>query len=131
MISQMIAQEREKLSEIATGLRSQLDIIEREIAGLNAYEAAKAGKATKPKAKPKTHKGQRAPRQGSKRADTLAFVQRNGPSSRSEIINAIGIKGNRSSEMAISNVCTALIKNGELVRHNGKYVAHTGLRAVS
>ncbi len=43
--------------------------------------------------------------------------------SRGEIIQQMGLKGDKSGEMSVSNALTALIKSNQVARRDGKYVA--------
>jgi hypothetical protein len=42
--------------------------------------------------------------------------------SRGEILDKLGLKGNKQGEMSVSNALTALTKTNQVVRKDGKYV---------
>jgi hypothetical protein len=42
---------------------------------------------------------------------------------RGEILERMGLKGDKSGEMSVSNALTALTKANRVVRRDGKYVA--------
>ena len=42
--------------------------------------------------------------------------------SRGEILERIGLKGNKSAQKSVSNALTALTKNSQVFRRDGKYV---------
>ena len=128
--SRYINQERERLSgereqifNQQKGLQKKLDEINREFQAIEAYESAKTGKA----ARPATGKGSRGPRQGrrgSKREGILqAIKQAAGGLSRGELLQSLGLKGDKSGEMSVSNALTALTKSNQVRRDGGKYHA--------
>jgi len=99
--------------------------INRELAAIDAYEAAKNGKAT-----PTRSTGTRRAtpsRRGSKREGIMAVLS-DVPHglTRGEILDRMGLKGNKSGEMSVSNALTALSKSNQVVRKDGKYVASMG-----
>ena len=42
--------------------------------------------------------------------------------SRGEILERMGLKGDKSGEMSVSNALTALTKSNQVARREGKYV---------
>jgi len=40
---------------------------------------------------------------------------------RAELLNATGVKGDKSGEMSVSNALTSLTKGGAFLRNDGKY----------
>src|SRR6266851_3409847 len=60
--------------------------------------------------------------EGSRREGLLALIREN-PSglTRGEILERMGLKGNKSGEMSISNALTALTKGNQVSRQDGKY----------
>ena len=97
-------------------------LVDRELSAIDAYEAAKTGKA--PAA---TRRGTRArplARRGSKR-EALMQVIKDNPSglTRGEILERMGLKGDKSGEMSVSNALTALTKGKQVARKDRKYVA--------
>jgi hypothetical protein len=127
-----IAQERERLhverEEIFNQqheLEGKLADINRELAAIDAYEAAKTGKTVRQPAGPA--RGARArpqARRGSKREALLQLIKDN-PSGlgRGEILERMGLKGDKSGEMSVSNALTALTKANQVTRRDGRYVA--------
>jgi hypothetical protein len=52
----------------------------------------------------------------------LALIRENaGGLTRGEIIERMGLKGNKSGEMSVSNALTALTKGNQVSRRDGKY----------
>ncbi len=129
--AELMQQERERLSrereEIANQqreLETKLAAISRELEGIDAYEAARSGKlipaarqARGPRARPQA-------RRGSRREALLTLIKENpGGLSRGEILQQMGLKGDKAAEMSVSNALTALTKTNQLSRREGKYTA--------
>jgi hypothetical protein len=131
----VIQQEREHLHREREELQKRLAEIDREFAAIDAYEATKAGKAKASarqkaravgtRAATRTGNQRRNPAmpRGSKR-DALLEIIRENPAGlrRREILTRMGLKGNKSGEMSVSNALTALTKAHQLGRKDGKYV---------
>jgi uncharacterized protein len=116
-----IHQERDSLLADKSAIEQRLTQLSRDMQAIDAYAAAKAGKVTTPRSRRAA--GTNGARPGSRRkaiAEVLnAYPQGLG---RGELLELLGVKGNKSGEMAVSNALTALIKNNTLARHDGKYV---------
>ena len=122
----VITKDKERLNSERAAIRGQqrelekkLAEIDREYAAIDAYEAAKSGKAAR-----QTSKGRAAPsRRGSKRDAIIAVLQANPDGlTRGELLEKMGLKGNKSGEMSVSNALTALSKSNQVARKDGKYV---------
>ncbi len=112
--------EREKIFNLQHELQTKLDEINREFAAIDAYEAAKAGKTVR---QPAARGPQRA-RRGSKREQLLELInQHPGGLARKDILERMGLKGDKSGEMSVSNALTALTKANQVVRRDGLYFA--------
>jgi len=131
-----IKTERKRLNDERKGLVAQqreaekkLADIDRELAAIGAYETAKAGKAAKPAASAprKARAARKAPagaRRGSRREPILNLLAENSAGlSRGELLEKMGLKGDKSGEMSVSNALTALSKGKQVARKDGKYVA--------
>ena len=124
-----ITRERERLNserEAILAKRAELDAqlaeINREFKAIEAYEAAKSGKALR-------QSGPRAAgtRRSSKRDGILAVLADIPHGlTRGELLQKLGLKGNKAGEMSVSNALTALTKANQVVRKDGKYIASTG-----
>jgi len=122
-----IASERDRLAnrkltlvEQQRQLAQDIAAVDAEFRAINAYERAKTGQ-TERKSNGATHT--RRPRSGSKRTEILEIVSANNGMSRGQIIDALGVRGDKSGEMSISNALTALSKAQQVVRENGQYFA--------
>ncbi len=132
MIEQRFAEvmkdERERLHREREGvftqqqeLETKLKDINRELAAIDAYEAAKTGKqaALQPRS---ARGGRRQARRGSRREALLQLISQNPDGlSRGEILERMGLKGDKSGEMSVSNALTALTKSNQVSRSGGKY----------
>ena len=109
--------EREAIFTQQQDLETKLAGINRELSAIDAYEAAKTGK-------PVTTT-RRAPtgRAGSKRGQLLEAIRAGGGLTRGEILEKMGLKGNKAGEMSVSNSLTALTKANQVSRREGKYHA--------
>ena len=124
-----IAKERERLhAERETiftqqhELETKLAEINREFAAVEAYEAAKSGKAL-PAGRSTGARKPQAARSGSKREGILKVIKEHPGLTRGELLDKMGLKGNRSGEMSVSNALTGLTKGKQVVRQDGKYIA--------
>src|SRR5215216_1274962 len=125
--------ERDDVHRQQQELENKLAEIERELEAIDAYESAKTGKAKTGKASAPARRqaGSRrarsqAPR-GSRREALLQTIREN-PSGlrRGEILERMGLKGDKAGEMSVSNALTALTKSNQVSRHEGKYFAQGG-----
>ena len=122
-----VAKERERLNNERQAvfqqqkeLENKLAEIDRELAAVGAYEAAKTGRGGQGRGGARG--GTRA-RRGSKREQLLEII-RSAPNgvSRGEILQQMGLKGDKSGEMSVSNALTALAKSNQVSRREGRYV---------
>ena len=112
---------RDKAVQKKREVEQELEAIERELAAIEAYEKAKGGSARAAKAKRPA--ARRAPR-GEKRAAVIEVVSKHPDGlSRGEILNLMGVKGDKSSEQSVSNALSALMKQSQLVKKDKKYVS--------
>jgi len=116
--------EREQIFNQQHELEGKLADINRELAAIDAYEAAKSGKAPAAARQSRGARARPQARRGSKR-EALMQVIKDNPSglTRGEILDRMGLKGNKSGEMSVSNALTALTKADQVVRRDGRYVA--------
>ena len=111
-----LAREREEISSQQRDLERKLAAIDREFQAVEAYETTKTGRSN----------GRRAPMQrrgrpGSKRDALLDVIRDGNGLSRGEILERMGLKGDKAGEMSVSNALTALTKRNQLRREGGKY----------
>jgi hypothetical protein len=114
--------ERESILAKRGELDAQLAEINREFRAIEAYEAAKSGKASR-QSGPRTT----GTRRGSKRDGIMAALADIPHGlSRGELLEKLGLKGNKSGEMSVSNALTALTKANQVARKDGRYIASMG-----
>ena len=111
--------EREQVFSQQEELQRKLDAINREFAAIEAYETAKTGKA----ARQAPAGRQPRARRGSRREALLELIRQSDGLSRGEILERMGLKGDKSGEMSVSNALTALTKSNQVRREGGKYRA--------
>jgi hypothetical protein len=118
----LVAQQREVEKKLAD--------IDRELRAIGAYETAKTRKAAKPAAAAprKARAARKAPTtrgpRGSKRDAIMEVIKANPTGlARGELLAKMGLKGDKSGEMSVSNALTALTKGKQVARKDGKYIA--------
>jgi hypothetical protein len=111
--------EREQVFSQQEELERRLDALNREFAAIEAYETAKTGKA----ARQASAGRQPRARRGSRREALLELIRQSDGLSRGEILERMGLKGDKAGEMSVSNALTALTKNNQVRREGGKYRA--------
>jgi hypothetical protein len=115
--------EREAIFTEQQELENKLAALNRELAAIDAYEAAKSGKAA-PLRQSGGSRGQRRSPRGSKREAIIELIKQHPAGlSRGELLERLNLKGDKSGEMSVSNALTALTKSNQLARHAGKYRA--------
>src|ERR1044071_7228090 len=88
--------EREQIFTQQEELQRELDAVNREFAAIEAYETAKTGKAARQQAP--TGRQPRA-RRGSRREGLLELIRQNDGLSRGEILERMGLRGDKAGEM--------------------------------
>jgi hypothetical protein len=133
--SERLHREREEVLNQQKELEHKLTEINLELAAIDAYEAAKTGKAPAPRRQRrgpgtsttpvKQSSAQTRPRTqvGSRREALLRVISEN-PTGlrRGEIFERMGLKGDKSAEKSVSNALARLAKNNQVSRREGKYV---------
>jgi len=109
---------------------NEIGALDKEMLAIAAYEDVKAGKTLRQMLSPAQAKarrsrsssnGTRAPRQGSRRFEIIELIGANPDGLvRAGILDQLGVKGDKSGEMSVSNALTALIKNNTLTRNKAK-----------
>ena|SRR5215211_7358496 len=126
---EMVEKERERLTQARKDAETRLqevqnDIakIDREFEAIEAYERVKTGKAQKGVAASKEPNRQHAPR-ASRQQELLELIGQNPDGlTRSEILEELGVKGNKKAEASVSNALNAMKKKGQLRSEGKAYV---------
>jgi len=115
-----IGAERETVFSQQNELEAKLAALNNEMRAIDAYEAAKSGKA--PARQTGTRRASRG-RSGSKREELLQVIRDGDGLTRGEILEKMGLKGDKAGEMSVSNSLTTLTKGNQLMRDGGRYRA--------
>src|SRR5215207_1124577 len=108
--------DRERIVNEQEELQKKLDGINREFQAIEAYEAAKTGKAAPRQSGARQTRARRV----SKREQLFEVIRQGNGLSRGEILAKMGLKGDKSGEMSVSNALTALSKTNQVRRDGGK-----------
>lgn len=104
----------EQLNEQRDKISEEIEALQLELEALSAYEAAKEGK--------KPVKKTRSPRKsGIRQAVMNTIASHPNGISRSDILDVMNAKGNKSAEQSISNALAALKKSGQISGEGGVY----------
>lgn len=116
--------EREQIFKQQHELEGKLEAINNEMRAIDAYEAAKSGKAPAAARQPRGARVRPQARRGSKREALMQVIKDNpGGLARKDILERMGLKGDKAGEMSVSNALTALTKANQVIRRDGRYVA--------
>lgn len=85
-------------------------------------EAAKSGRSLPAPSGSARRRGTQA-RRGSKREALLDLIRQANGITRGEILEKMGLKGDRAGEMSVSNALTALTKSNQIRREGRNYLA--------
>jgi hypothetical protein len=107
--------QRQAIFQQQQELDNKLADIDRELSAIEAYEVAKTGKAAA-RGTSRAPRRNTGGRRGSRREELLNVIRENHGLTRGQILEKLGLKGDKSGEMSISNALTALTKNNQLRR---------------
>lgn len=118
--------EREKLYRQRNEIDDKLTGVEREVGAIEAYRNAKNGTMITSVGRGIQvgyHPHQRR-RRSSRREALLNLIKQNPEGMRrGDILEKMGLKGDKSGEMSVSNALTAMVKKKQVSREGGKYKA--------
>jgi len=112
-----LVKQRETIFTQQHELQRQLDDVNAMLAKFDVFEGKRTAPTTTPTRRASTG------RRGSKREQLLQVIRDGHGLTRGEILEKMGLKGNKSGEMSVSNALTALTKGNQVARRDGKYVA--------
>lgn len=126
---EFVARERERLHRERDAvftqqqeLEAKLAEINRELSAIDAYESAKSGKGSASLHRRRGLGAAARGRRGSKREQLLELIRQHPEGlARKDILEQMGLKGDKSGEMSVSNTLTALTKANQVVRAEGRY----------
>src|SRR5437762_7083249 len=110
----LLTQRRELLAQQQT-IQAQIDELDVMLTKFDVFEGKQARRG-----------GTRRTggvRRGSRRDELLKLIIGSKGLTRGEILEKMGLKGNKAGEMSVSNALTALTKSKQVARRERKYVA--------
>jgi hypothetical protein len=107
--------QRQEIVNQQRALQAQLDELDGMLARFDVFEGKPAQQSQS--------RRRRSGRRGSRREELLRLINQSDGLTRGEILDEMGLKGNKSGEMSVSNALTALTKSKQLTRRDRKYVA--------
>jgi hypothetical protein len=112
--------QRQEILNQQQALQEQIDQLDEMLTKFDVFQGkfAKRGAARKAKTR-----GASGTRRGSKREELLGVIRGGDGLTRGEILEKMGLKGDKSGEMSISNALTALTKRNQVRRDGRKYLA--------
>jgi hypothetical protein len=113
-----LLKQREDLFNQQQALQTQLDEVNAMLRKFDVFE----GKASQPRQQARTSRSPRSAN-GTRRSAVLRVIKEHDGLSRAELLEKMGLKGNKSGEMSVSNALTALTKANQVTRRDRKYVA--------
>lgn len=113
--------QRQELLNQQGALQEQLDQLDEMLTKFDVFEGKYANR--RGARKPVTRRGPSGGRRGSRREELLQVIREGHGLTRGEILDRLGLKGNKAGEMSVSNALTALTKNNQLRRDGRKYLA--------
>jgi len=109
----LLAQRQELLNQ-QNAVQKQLDEVDEMLAKFDVF----AGKRRQPGTR-RASGGRRS----SRREELLKVIKAGHGLTRGEILDKMGLKGNKAGEMSVSNALTALTKSKQVARKDRKYMA--------
>lgn len=106
--------QRQEILDQQRALQAQLDELDGMLERFDVFEGKPAGEPQR--------RRRRSGRRGSRREELLKIIKQSHGVTRGEILDKMGLKGNRSGEMSVSNALTALTKSKQVARRDRKYV---------
>ena len=107
--------QRQELLGQQQAIQAQIDELDVMLTKFDVFEGKQARKGS----------GRRTSggRSGSRREELLRLITGSKGLSRGEILEKMGLKGNKAGEMSVSNALTALTKSKQVSRKDRKYVS--------
>ena len=112
-----LLQQRETIFGQQHELQRQLDEVNEMLRRFDAFE----GKVAPTRRQTQTRRTS-GTRRSSKREELLKVIREGNGLTRGQILEKMGLKGDKAGEMSVSNALTALTKSQQVSRRDGKYV---------
>jgi hypothetical protein len=113
--------QRQELLNQQHAIQEQLDQLDEMLTKFDVFEGKYAKRRGTRKAT--ARRASSGGRRGSKREELLRVIRGGHGLTRGEILEKMGLKGNKAGEMSVSNALTALTKNNQVRRDGRKYLA--------
>lgn len=115
---EQLLQQRQELLSQQQAIQQQLDEMDEMLRKFDVFE----GKTARPRRQVSGRRASGA-RRGSKRDELLKVIRAGNGLTRGEILQKMGLKGDKAGEMSVSNALTALTKTKQVARRDRKYLA--------
>ena len=111
--------QRQELLAQQSALQQQIDQLDQMLTKFDVFEGKYAKRRGTRKAGAKRAS---SGRRGSRREELMKVIKAGHGLTRGEILEKMGLKGNKSGEMSVSNALTALTKSNQVRRDGRKYL---------
>jgi len=111
--------QRQELLNQQQAVQEQLDQVDEMLRKFDAFGGKSPGRRQTRSTVARPTSGRR----GSRREELLNVIREGHGLTRGEVLEKLGLKGNKSGEMSVSNALTALTKSNQVRRDGRKYVA--------
>src|SRR5205085_7046616 len=116
-----LSKERSAIEAKMSELQSQLGEVDHRLAALEAYEKALNGKMPT-RAMPGRQQGGKRAGRGEKQAQVFKSVEAAAEgATRGQLLEKLGVKGNKAGEQSVSNALNALKKSGKIGSTDGNW----------
>jgi hypothetical protein len=117
--------QRQELLNQQQAVQEQLDQLDEMLSKFDVFEGKhRPGRQTRASGGRKGgSKSTSQRRRGSKREELMQVIREGGGLTRGQILEKMGMKGNKSGEMSVSNALTALTKSNQIRREGRAYHA--------
>jgi hypothetical protein len=112
--------QRQELLNQQQAVQEQLDRLDGMLTKFDVFEGKYANRRGTRKAT--ARRASSRGRRGSKREELLQVIRDGHGLTRGEILERMGLKGNKAGEMSVSNALTALTKGNQVRRDGRKYL---------
>src|SRR5262249_40121150 len=116
-----IARERTRLNAEMQELQARVKAVGRELEAIDAYEIVKAGRGVVMQTSVRPSVDGVPKRWNNRRPDILAILKEDHGITRNDILNKMGLKGDKRGESSVSNALTGLIKTKQIRREGYRY----------
>jgi hypothetical protein len=113
--------QRQELLNQQRAVQEQLDQLDEMLTKFDVFEGKYAKRAGAGRGS--ARRGSSGGRRGSRREELLKLIREGRGLTRGELLEKMGLKGNKAGEMSVSNALTALAKSNQVRRDGRKYLS--------